>query len=54
MYVRKPIGGANGWVVIIAESISPLSKVIERIECSSREEAWQTYRRVMKELGRGL
>lgn len=44
MYVRKPIRGANGWVVIIAE----------RIECSSREEAWKTYRYIQRERGVGL
>ena len=54
MHVHKPVRGGKDWVVTVSESISPLSDTIERIEFSSREAAWQGYRQIMKELGRGL
>lgn len=51
MHVRKPVRSVNGtWVVTVSETVSPLSPVIERIECSGREEAWAAYRMIMKGL----
>ena len=52
MNVRKPTKSLKGWVVLISETASPLSPVIERIECSSREQAWQIYRQIKIEQGK--
>lgn len=55
MHVHKPQPNPNGkWVVSITESRSPLSETKECHEYMSREAAWQAYRQIMKELGRGL
>lgn len=54
MHVHKPINAGNGWVVLITAEKSPFSEVLERIQCSSREAAWQTYRYVKKQKGEGL
>lgn len=46
------VGGI--WVVEITEGLSPLANVIETVKCpGGRESAFQTYRQIMKELGRG-
>lgn len=51
MFVRKPILSpvTGKWVVTIAQSRSPSSEVIERMEFDSREAAWQAYRRARDE-----
>jgi hypothetical protein len=54
MFVRKPTRSIGCWKVVVSESVSPLSKVIEVIECASREEAWRAYRKIQKERGVGL
>lgn len=55
MYVRKPLRKPDGsYVVQIAESISPISKVVEEIPAKSYTEAFQTYRQIMKDMGRGF
>ena len=52
MIIRKPTFRQGAYCVVIAESLSPLSKEIEVIPCSSREAAWQAYRRIKKEQGK--
>jgi hypothetical protein len=55
MHVLRPFNAPfRGWVVIVKESKNPTSKVVEEIECSSREAAWETYYQVRRELGTGL
>lgn len=54
MHVHKPIKSSNGWVVLITAGKSSFSEVIERIECYSREAAWQTYRHIKKQKGEGM
>lgn len=54
MHVHKPIHIFRQWVVKVSESKSPLSPVIERLEFSTREEAYQAYRQIQKERGKGL
>lgn len=46
MYVHRPINVSGKWVVIVSETVSPISKVIEKVECSGRKNAWQTYLRI--------
>lgn len=53
-FVHRPIAGLRGWVVRITAEKSPLSKLVEKIPASSREQAWEIYRHVRKELGQGL
>ena len=52
-YVKKPALINGVWTVVVADSPSPLANVIESVPCGSREGAYQAYRRIMKELGRG-
>jgi hypothetical protein len=54
MIVRKPTFRQGAHCVVVAESMSPLSKEIEVIPCISREAAWKTYRRIKKEQGKML
>ena len=49
MFARKPVRIFRSWVVNVSESRSPLSPVIERLEFSTKEEAYQAYREIMKE-----
>lgn len=51
MHVRKPIRSNGCWKIIISESVSPTSKIIETFECDTYVNAFQTYRQIMKELG---
>lgn len=54
IFVKKPrFASGKGWVVEVCDSPSPLANVKETIPCGSREGAYQAYRRIMKELGRG-
>lgn len=53
MHVRKPTNLGGKWVVRISETKSPISPVIETMEFTSREAAYQAYRQAMKEVGRG-
>ncbi len=52
VFVRKPTCRNGQWCVVIADGRSPLSNELEVIPAGSREAAFQTYRRVMKECGR--
>jgi len=53
-YVQKPTQRNGQWCVVIRESISPLAKKIEVISCGGREAAYQSYRRIKKQQGKGL
>lgn len=53
-FVRNPAMLNGVWCVVVAESASPLAKVIEVVPCGSRDGALQTYRRVKKEQGEWL
>jgi hypothetical protein len=52
-YVKRPTMINGKWTVVVADSPSPLAKVIEEIPCESRLSADKTYQRTMKELGYG-
>lgn len=53
-YVRPPQMRDGIWTVEICETASPLAVVIESIPCpGGREAAFQAYRQIMKDLGRG-
>jgi hypothetical protein len=55
IFVRMPMMINGVWCVIISDGIAPTAKEIEIIECgSSRENAYQIYRRCKKEIGQGL
>lgn len=54
-FVRKPTPTQDGaWMVVISETRSPLSKVIEAVRCTSEAGAFQTYRRIKKQKGEWL
>lgn len=53
-FVRKPFIRAGKWVVVIAESRSPIAEVIEIITCTGEEDARNTYRRIKKQKGAWL
>jgi hypothetical protein len=44
----------TGWAVKITKTMLYTSELIELIKCKTREEAYQTYRHVMKEMGKGF
>ena len=50
-FIRKPTIVDGKWSVVIAEDVSPLSKVIETIPCTSQGAAFRTYRRMKKQKG---
>ncbi len=52
-FVKKPALRKGKWCVVVAESPSPLAKEIEVVECGSHEGAYQAYRKIMKDLGKG-
>lgn len=55
MHVHKPIrSGIISWTVRITETRSPLSPTIETLKFYSREIAYQTYRKLKKDAGKGL
>jgi hypothetical protein len=54
LFVRQPTQRDGKWCVVIAAGRSPLSDELEVIPAGSREDAFQTYRRIMKERGRML
>lgn len=51
LFVRKPSFRNGKWYVDITAGISPLAEVIETHGSTSREAAFQTYRRIKKEQG---
>lgn len=53
-YVKRPLKINGVWHVIIATGPSLFAEEIERIPCGSREDAWNTYRQIKKELGLGF
>jgi len=53
-YIRPPRLTKKGWIIEITEGISPLSKVIETVQCESQPAAFQAYRQIMKDMGRGF
>lgn len=53
LFVKKPALRQGMWSVVVADSPSPLAKEIEVVPCGSRESAYQAYRQIMKDLGRG-
>ena len=53
LWVRRPAQRDGKWVVIVADSQSPLAKEIEVVPFMGRERAWQGYRKIMKDLGLG-
>lgn len=48
-HVHKPHYFNGKWSISIHEDNSPLSKLIERITFSTREAAWQGYRKIMED-----
>jgi len=54
MYVHRPSFNGLKWYVLVTEKKSRMSETIEKIECTSREDAYRTYRYWMKQLGRGF
>lgn len=53
-HVQKPIYANGQWFVRITNGISPFAELIEEMGFSSQETAYQAYRQIRKELGRGL
>lgn len=53
-FVRKPAARNGAWVVVIADGQSLFAEELEVFYCGSQESAYQTYRRIKKEMGRGL
>lgn len=53
LFVKKPAFRDGTWCVVVAESPSPLAAEVEVVPCGSRESAYQAYRQIMKDLGRG-
>lgn len=51
MFIRKPYFSpiSGKWTVMISESRSPSSEVIEVMSFTNREAAWQAYRHAMSE-----
>ena len=54
LYVNKPIFREGVWSVDITNGNSLLAEIIESHGSTSRETAYQIYRRIKKELGEGL
>jgi hypothetical protein len=44
--VRPPTLINGVWCVLVTDGSSPLSKILEKIECGNQESAWQAYRRI--------
>lgn len=54
-YVRQPALRDGVWTVEIVEGLGPFAPVVESIPCAGgRESAFQAWRQIMKDLGRGL
>lgn len=53
-WVKKPQMRNGSWVVVVADGPGPLAEELEVFYCGGHESAFNTYRRIMKELGRGL
>lgn len=55
LHINKPALRNGQWSVVISESRSPVSKEIKVIICpGGKEAAYQAYRRLRKEQGKGL
>lgn len=54
LYVSKPRLRNGTWCVVISNGPSPLDEEINVFRSGSRHEAYQTYRRIRKEQGKGL
>lgn len=48
-FIKKPLFRQGAYCVIVADGPSPLAEELEVITCSSRESAWKTYKKLMKE-----
>lgn len=53
-YVRSPRPAGGKYVVEIVEGFGPLAPVIESHESASMETAFQIFRQIMKDMGRGF
>lgn len=51
MHVSKPFRSGKYWLIQVRENASPFSKVIETVNCLSRETAYTTYLRMIREKG---
>lgn len=56
MFVNKPIQDheTNHWVILIRETRSPLSDIIERLEFDNYRSAHQAYAQFMRNEGKWL
>lgn len=54
MFVRKPKNINGEWVVIVSQTASPLSPVIEKVTANTYVEAFRNYKQIMKELGKSF
>lgn len=53
-FVRKPAARNGSWVVVIADGPGLFAEELEIFYCGGHESAYQTYRRIKKEMGGGL
>lgn len=54
MHVNKPTNRKGVWCVVISETNGLFAKEIEVIKFGSQESAYQGYRQIRKEQGKGL
>ena len=55
LFVRKPAQRKGVWCVVIATGPGPLAEETEVVKCpGGQEAAYQAYRRIRKEQGKGL